>query len=968
MKQKKRGGPRIPQPHTPYSGSPSHTYQVDENPDSSWKERIQSLLVENPISHRSDDWEVPSNIDIPNEIKYFSSEQNALLSWLCAVRMLPLIIAIPTSRKKSGFLYWKKTDLQGFLYALLAAIDKLASWLGNTAIYYDYDDVTLQLSSHNIKPYSFHPGRITTTSSPTTTTTAPTTKTTTARTFIPSGLQIHSTRDLPGEYANVVFKNYTYFRTPYSCRSAGDTLKRSKRKDNGTQAALRLIAFLIEATDRPNTRTASLALMALRDAAQICSLDFEAIIANDISYVKSTAPIIGEDIDHLDMKSALDGSTAIYAGLWDNFISALRADDCDYWARLYEGIFLDNFVLDQSALQQRQDVPPEVSELGAASVGHWLEKLEYGTEVLNEARVIILGDKGSGKTSLAWRIVDPAHKMPADDQSTDGVDVSIWQPEDSDVKVHIWDFAGHSITHAAHRFFMSERCVYIIVYDGRLDSGSKSLEYWFDNVDTYGGNSPIFVVINEKDVHIDSVQENTLKDKYGKYRILEFVRFSIKNNRDALERFRGQLFDQITVDMTLDKAKVPLEVFKIKVKLEQQFGGGNQIHMENYLRIAQPLTRQRSKKEAREALSFLSALGVCLWYPKIERFQKLVLKPKWITHGVYRIINWLKESKRHVLYDYTFDDIFTAEQDQEYLQDRFFLWDLLKEYQLAYESDNCLEVPIAMPHDAPRRGMADNFPVRDSLYMYYSSESDLPTDTITRFIVRHHDSILEGDVWRYGVRLQMRDCEALVFEGNRKIEVLVKGTHRTEVLTSLRTTLDEIFMTYKREAPNHMYRVIDENNGEFEILEEEVILRYFKAQQDYLGRYGGLSMASAVSNYNIENHGVMQIGNRNIATTYEQTNNYPQINADLQPLLNALLREIKGNSALEAEAPLLKSAIEALEETEEADVAKAKKKGVGETLKKVVPFIGKIAKEGVELAVKALPLVKMILESMGSNG
>lgn len=971
---------------------PSHTIFVDDKPSTHMVDlsSITSVFATPHVAQSSvyfdhemfdlsvpGHWEVPSDIPIPDEIKGFSKEQNALLCWLCAVRILPLLT---TADAPGRFQYWGEKKKQRYLYSVLHSLDKLAgeSIKKRDEPYWFLSD-DLQRGGYGSKPMvtaaptNFIPideADKTYTIAPTGTKSSETTK--------PPSLGGIAVADgpLPKGFSDVIVRRHL----PLSCQGAGLAIIRSERINRGGHAALRLIALLVQTVDlvediayysieddvfgeqSPIKTCAS--LIALHDAAQIHSLDFESVIQNDIEYVRSRGIMQTAGVSE---NRPADGSTEIYGERWGDFLLALRSIGCGYWADLYAGIFQDDFVLDKTALEQRLSVPAEVMELGAASVGRWLEELEYGSELLNEARVIILGDKGSGKTSLAWRIVDPLREMPTDDQSTDGVDVSIWQPDDSDVKVHIWDFAGHSVTHAAHRFFMSERCVYIIVYDGRLDSGSKSLEYWFENVEAYGGNSPVFVVINEKDTHIDSVQEHILQDKYGKSRVLEFVRFSVKSNQEALERFRNQLLDQIAVDMALDRTKVPREVFRIKTKLEQQFIGGNQLHMDNYMQLAQPLTRQRSKKEAREALLFLSALGVCLWYPKIERFHKLVLNPSWITHGVYRIINWLKETKQHVLFESSFDDIFSTRNDHEYLQEKAFLWDLLKEYQLAYESGNCLEVPTVMPQDAPRRGMADDFPARNSLYMYYLSESDLPADTITRFIVRHHDLIFQGDVWRYGVHLLAEGCEALVFESNRKIEVLVKGARRTEFLTSLRNTLDDIFKTYKRKAPDHMYRVIDENDWESEVLEEEVILRYYRKQQEYLGKNGGLNMASTVSNYNIENHGgVVQTGNQNTATISTQTINYSQMNEELQPLLNALLRVVKDQPEHTSEVSKLKSAIEALEETENTDIARAKKKGVGETLKNAASFIGRLAKEGIELAIKALPLVTKILEAIGN--
>ena len=55
-----------------------------------------------------------------------------------------------------------------------------------------------------------------------------------------------------------------------------------------------------------------------------------------------------------------------------------------------------------------------------------MERIKKDSDNLNEARIIILGDKGAGKTSLARRLIDINAEMPKDDDSTEGVTVSIW--------------------------------------------------------------------------------------------------------------------------------------------------------------------------------------------------------------------------------------------------------------------------------------------------------------------------------------------------------------------------------------------------------------------------------------------------------------------------------------------------------------------------------------------------------------
>jgi len=90
--------------------------------------------------------------------------------------------------------------------------------------------------------------------------------------------------------------------------------------------------------------------------------------------------------------------------------------------------------------------------------------------------------------------------MPRRKDSTEGVDTTIWTFLDKDgtsnINAHIWDFVWHSITHSAHSCFMSSRCLYIYVYNGRMEQ-EKDPTCWLEQIRAFGGVSPVLFLINE---------------------------------------------------------------------------------------------------------------------------------------------------------------------------------------------------------------------------------------------------------------------------------------------------------------------------------------------------------------------------------------------------------------------------------------------------------------------------------------
>ena len=183
-----------------------------------------------------------------------------------------------------------------------------------------------------------------------------------------------------------------------------------------------------------------------------------------------------------------------------NFKKDLKRLVAGYWGKLYADIFESGFQLDIEALERRLSVPKEIQEHGLKAVADYLTELEKGSENLNEARIIILGEKGAGKTCLARRLIDLEAPMTKSAESTLGVVTTTWKIGEGNnaVNAHIWDFAGHVVTHAAHRCFLSERCMYVIVYDGRTERRNL-LEYWLDHIKNYGGNAPVRILVNKFD-------------------------------------------------------------------------------------------------------------------------------------------------------------------------------------------------------------------------------------------------------------------------------------------------------------------------------------------------------------------------------------------------------------------------------------------------------------------------------------
>ncbi|MDR1054690.1 MAG: hypothetical protein LBL90_02445 [Prevotellaceae bacterium] len=732
------------------------------------------------------------------------------------------------------------------------------------------------------------------------------------------------------------------------------------------------------------------------DAADAAADAADAANAAAISFGINIERILVQDIFDIKKGNHLSNVGIYqYGKIWDNFETALKNERCGYWANLYKDIFINSFEVDKDKLVMRMRVPAEIQEQGAAAVGFYLEDIEsHGEKQFNEARIIILGEKGAGKTCLARKLVNPNAEMTTEKESTPGVDAMLWKPESEDLNIHIWDFAGHTVTHAVHRFFLSERSLYIIVYDGRTEERNR-LEYWLDHMKNYGGDSKAIILINKKDEHIPAIPENSLKDKYP---IEGFYYFSIKDDLDYLEKFRNDVAKYIKNNPSWNKLVIPKNFYKVKDELEKLFFKQGQKVGDEYISKSdfETIAQCNDIADKDKLLKSLHALGVCLWYEGIPNLDTLVLNPEWISYGVYQVINWVHEQRKYFISLSDFKPVFQqSDYCNRYPESKHkFIFDLMICYELAYKiKEDELVIPHLLPEDRP--ATLPEFLLDKSLMLRYKADQPLPPNTISRFIVRHNDEILKNIsgyqvVWRYGVVLtDSEETIALVREEDRMITVSVKGQNKTNFLNKMRSTLNEIFNSYKSRKPNLEYRIERpdshrqlDNESPIWLPEEQVFIQG-QNQELYYDYPSGerINLETALESFSInpdkllnrvtinyihikKNYGNVVLGNlTNNSTTF----NFKDCNVSLQGDLQELIRSLKKDSENIEDIEYIEEIIEDLNEIGEEDKPEIiKKKGF---LNKLKRFVDDLVDEESDLNKKINKLKKggEIIQDIGKK-
>lgn len=427
--------------------------------------------------------------------------------------------------------------------------------------------------------------------------------------------------------------------------------------------------------------------------------------------------------------------------------------------------------------------------------------ISKGRRPLNEAKLILVGRGAVGKTSLVNRLV---HNLFREEKRTEGIKITKWniKVDGSDsVRLNIWDFGGQEIMHATHQFFLTHRSLYLLVLNGREGGEDADAEYWLKLIESFGGESPVIVILNKIKEYPFEVNRRALRQKYPLIR--DFIKTDCADGTGL-----GQL--RKAIEREIDRLEglrdnFPDSWFAVKNHLAMM--EKNYLSFDEYREICSRLGED--DLSAQDALAFyLHNLGIALNYKEDPRLQDThVLNPHWITNGVYKLLNSERLEKQKG--EIRLEDISGILNNWNYPTNiHRFLFDLMRKFDLCFSfpEDDChYLIPELLDKQEPIEALA--FKPKACLNFQYHYPI-LPEGLLPRFIVRTH-VLSEGlPRWRTGVILKFEANQALVKADvqDKKIYIFVSGpaSGRRRLLAIIRADFERIHSDIRDLKPLEM--------------------------------------------------------------------------------------------------------------------------------------------------------------------
>ncbi|XP_059176566.1 uncharacterized protein LOC131956160 [Physella acuta] len=285
--------------------------------------------------------------------------------------------------------------------------------------------------------------------------------------------------------------------------------------------------------------------------------------------------------------------------------------------------------LELEACPRLKTPPKEIRAKGFVTTMAYLKRLVTGSVTCHRTKLMLVGLGGAGKTSLVRTLLSGGKtKLTMEEELTDGIDISSWSvpTEEGELTFSVWDFAGQTVYYNTHQFFLSDRAVYLLLWNIRLGHEHAGLQFWLSSVSVHAPKAPIFVV----GTHLDKMSKVELPiiELQKKYPQIIGFHFVSSLTGQGIEELKKQLIQE-----TLKQQYIGEKIPGVWLSFEESI---KSIHDRNVIEYKELETKANrsgifDSTEVAQAVQFLHELGSLQHFSNANLKSHVVINPQWIV-------------------------------------------------------------------------------------------------------------------------------------------------------------------------------------------------------------------------------------------------------------------------------------------------------------------------------------------------
>jgi small GTP-binding protein len=405
--------------------------------------------------------------------------------------------------------------------------------------------------------------------------------------------------------------------------------------------------------------------------------------------------------------------------------------------------------------------PIEVVNSGIDAIRSYIK--DNNKEYLREAKLIILGEPDSGKSSFVRRLLH--NKFDEHSKSTLGSDIhpyNFFDDKQNKYKLNIWDFGGQDIQQSIHHLFLTPKALYLVMLDAR---GDESPIKWLETIKGFDKNANIIIAINQIDINsYPNVNEREIK-KFSN-NIIGFFYISCKiDNHPELANLIKCIKKEI-IKLPSIQEKYPKKWINIKSDIEiRKQNKTNYMNISSYHSLCEPIGV--ADKDADIFLEVLDNIGTIRWFNDFDYNDFQIFNPSWLSVGLYHILTNDSMKKDNGIIDKNkikaiLNSINSDEYGFKYKEDEvpFFIEAIIR-YKFAFLKNNKYLIPKGFNQKPIENIDFDRFESKKYIQYIIEFEDFAPSWIVHRLMISMFTNI-DKQYWFYGFVYNHNEYNGLI--------------------------------------------------------------------------------------------------------------------------------------------------------------------------------------------------------------